>query len=350
MTKVIHLEHKKKSCSCSSKHSPKAGQLDTLVQLGTKKQNEDKISLIQSTTIHDKDKLKKRANRKYLSQALNLGLVDAAKANEKSKLANYYWRSWHCNAVLNVFSDGRISGRFCNTRSCQMCAAIRTANFITKYEPIISTWDNSYLVTLTIPNMSAEELKDEIVKMYSTFVKVKAKLKKREQRNGAPKFVGIRSLECTYNAITDTYHPHFHLLVKDRLNAHLLLQAWLKEYPTAKRSAQDIKKADRNIPTELFKYFTKVVTESKKGRVIRTAPLDIIFNAIYKKRTTQSFGFKLPKTIEAQKDKTKLFGIAQATWIQELGDWANVQTGELISGNIPSEALTQLVTKKVILK
>ena len=69
-------------------------------------------------------------------------------------------------------------------------------------------YDKAFIfVTLTAPNVKAEELPAEIDKYNLAF----KKLTKRKEI--APIFDGyIRKLEITYNADQQTYHPHFHVL------------------------------------------------------------------------------------------------------------------------------------------
>ena len=69
-------------------------------------------------------------------------------------------------------------------------------------------YDKAFIfVTLTAPNVKAEELPAEIDKYNLAF----KKLTKRKEI--APIFDGyIRKLEVTYNADQQTYHPHFHVL------------------------------------------------------------------------------------------------------------------------------------------
>ncbi|MCR4292995.1 MAG: hypothetical protein NUV76_08985, partial [Candidatus Kuenenia sp.] len=99
---------------------------------------------------------------------------------------------------------------------------------------------------------------------------------------------------------------------------------------------------------ELFKYFTKIITE---GNPIPPENLDEIFCAIRGMHTVRPFGFKVslpedPDDIEfdvekielAENEYIELFG-----WEQELHDWVSKQTGEMLSGYEPSEQFELLV-------
>ena len=69
-------------------------------------------------------------------------------------------------------------------------------------------YDKAFVfVTLTAPNVKAEDLQAEI----DLYNKAFQRLVKRKEI--APIFDGyIRKLEVTYNADQQTYHPHFHVL------------------------------------------------------------------------------------------------------------------------------------------
>ena len=93
-----------------------------------------------------------------------------------------------------------------------MCAWRKARKDALKISVIMKWLETEYdkafiFVTLTAPNVKAEELPAEIDKYNLAF----KKLTKRKEI--APIFDGyIRKLEITYNADQQTYHPHFHVL------------------------------------------------------------------------------------------------------------------------------------------
>jgi hypothetical protein len=121
------------------------------------------------------------------------------------------------------------------------------------------------------------------------------KIKKAYQKFGVD-FTGIRKLECTYNAKENTYHPHFHFLISGKVPAMLLVNAWLQEFPEARRSAQHYTKGTKKTIKEIFKYFTKLVTKTydEKGNTVNKrvdiSAMDIIFTAIRGLRVYQPMG------------------------------------------------------------
>ena len=143
----------------------KGSTLDTLAQLASN----DDFALQSRVEITDKKTLVKKARRKFFTSNLSLRLVDASKQNVKSKLQKSYWNSYHCNAQLLYRNDGKITGKYCKCRWCMTCNAIRTAQSINTYIPVIQSWNDAHMVTLTIPNCKASDLKSVIEDMYLTF-------------------------------------------------------------------------------------------------------------------------------------------------------------------------------------
>ena len=121
--------------------------------------------------------------------------------------------------VLEMLADATLEkkklhkGSFCGNRFCPMCAWRKARKDALKISVIMKWLETEYdkafiFVTLTAPNVKAEELPAEIDKYNLAF---KKKLTKRKEI--APIFDGyIRKLEITYNADQQTYHPHFHVL------------------------------------------------------------------------------------------------------------------------------------------
>ena len=325
--------------------------LDTLAQLVTSEENEP-LNLDSNTSQDDKKTLLKRARRKFFTNGFAIGLARSAEKSKTSVLEKSYWNTYHCSSTLQAFSDGTIAGKYCKTRWCMVCNAIRTAQSILTYVPVIRTWEDAHFCTVTRPNVKAENLKDEIKELHRIFHLIKQKIKQQHHRKKIDfQFVGVRKFECTYNAISDTYHPHFHIVFQTRDQAITFMGEWMKRNPTANNKAQDIRPADSNSLVELFKYMTKVISKTGKGkRVIYADAMDIIFNAMRGKRVMQNFGFKLPK-IEENGDSKKVdkgFATQVLHWQQSCADWVDVDTGELLTNYIPGEEFKKFVNEKII--
>ena len=349
MTKIVNSDGLYKPKNKPNKAPPDTSPLDTLAQLGTKHQNEADLHLKSCTCEQDKPTLIKRARRKFLGHGLALRLVDASKNNDASTLQKAYFNTYHCVGTLEVKHDGKVVGKYCKNRWCMVCNSIRTAKLIKQYKPVLDSWDDKYFVTLTVRNCIGLDLENTLGGMAATIRQIKDTFRKRHQRGKGEKFVGLRKLECTYNPRRNDYHPHYHLIVRGKDTAKEIVDLWLEKMGGTKRKCQDFKPADDNSCMELFKYFTKVISKTRKGnREIYADAMDVIFNAIKGKRTFQTFGFKMPKLQDddgVKEDEMLLPEDVKAvlTWNQDHGDWIDIDTGELFTGYRPSDGMRDLV-------
>ena len=123
-----------------------------------------------------------------------------------------------CGRFLEMLADKTLEkkkihkGNFCGNRFCPMCAWRKARKDALKISIIMKWLETEYdkafvFVTLTAPNVKAEDLRAEI----DLYNKAFQRLVKRKEI--APIFDGyIRKLEVTYNVDQQTYHPHFHVL------------------------------------------------------------------------------------------------------------------------------------------
>ena len=322
-----------------------AASLDTLAQ----PYSNDDFALESRVEFTDKKTLVKKARRKFFTSKLSLRLVDASKQNVNSKLQKSYWNSYYCNAQLLYRNDGKITGKYCKCRWCMTCNAIRTAQSINTYVPVIKSWSDAHMVTLTIPNCKASDLRTTIYNMYESFRLVKMHFHNLRNRKSIDyKFIGVRKIECTYNPVRNDYHPHFHIIVKTKEMAQILHDQWLVRQSSANVKGQDIRKADIDSLQELFKYMTKVISKRKDQSVIYADSLDVIFNAMKGRRVLQNFGFKLPN-IEENEDVKTTSEMIQAVyeWQSSVNDWVDLQSGECLTGYSPSEKFKDLIENKI---
>ena len=299
-----------------------------------------------NTKIKDEESLTRRARAKYFSYAVIFPLIDLDSPLQKS-----YWNTYHCCEIL-IREGEKITGSYCKNRWCTVCNRIRTAVLINTYKPVLDSWGDKWFVTLTIPNVPADKLRTAIADMEVEFRRIKDKFYKRHYRKQGDKLVGFRKLECTYNPERDDYHPHYHIIVRGEDVARGLLDEWLKRYPGARDIAQDVRPADNDSVMELFKYFTKLIVKvNRDDRQVYIEPLDMIFRAIRGKRTFQNFGFTAPKEVEKPDDEAMELAdeIEQEViresyqWHQDYHDWIGCQTGEVLTGYVPSPKFRKLV-------
>lgn len=293
--------------------------LDTLAQPGTEPPEKGR----QTSEKKVVNPFVKRAVSKYKTIEIILSLIDL-----QSDLNKSYWRTFHCCEIL--LQDGKkIIGHYCNNRWCIVCNRIRTAKLINGYLPVIkSNFKVPMFVTLTIPNVSAEDLRRSIEEMTRTIIKINDTFRHRRDF----RLKGIRKIECTYNEKHKDFHPHLHILVESKLAADQLVQSWLKNYPDADKRGQDIRPADQNSLIELFKYSTKITAKSKNN----AEALDIIFKVLYKKRVFQPIGLKKVSVsedvdeIQAQEINDLKSAVDVWVWEHEVKDWLN-SSGELLT-------------------
>jgi plasmid rolling circle replication initiator protein Rep len=284
-----------------------------------------------------------RARAKLITNTLILRLIDV----KDSPLTKSYWRTYHCATKIEQ-SGKTLTTKFCKNRWCMVCNRIRTAVLIKGYEPALKKLKQPYFVTLTFPNVEGHELREEIKEMYNSFRRIKDRMKKR-----GFKLKGIRKLECTYNPTTGKFHPHYHLIIEGRKHARMVVKEWLKEYPKARRRAQNLKPADDNSIMELMKYFTKVLP-SKKSRVtgkieINAKALDTMFQAMEGVRVFQPFSITKHVSEEIEELEKAEYDIVEQKhglwiWEQDCADWIDIITYDALAGYKPERVTMDFIS------
>ena len=102
--------------------------------------------------------LNKRAKAKYSQEPLLNALIEL-----NSPLKHQYINSLDCSTLLNAQGD-KLTSRYCGNRFCKICNRIRTGKLINGYADQLLSLQDPQFLTLTIPNVPAEELKS---KMYT---------------------------------------------------------------------------------------------------------------------------------------------------------------------------------------
>jgi len=282
------------------------------------------------------EKTRRWAKRKTITLSLILHLIDIAKRKDRSaKYIKSLWNTYHC--LNNIKTSGNLLfARYCKNRFCLNCAAIRKAELINKYLPIVNTWPDPYFVTLTIKAIPAYSLKEYIKNgMVRGFKLLLDKLRKRHERGQGKKIMGIRALECNFNPIKQTYNPHYHIIVPDKETADLLVKEWMllwtdKHTIIYSQNTRPVKDTEKDL-IEVIKYGTKIFTDPsmKKGRKKKTthfvyiSAMDNILNAMAGIHQFEQFGFKVPKTT-GYKTAPETSGKIEE-WTYDIGqsDWAN---------------------------
>ena len=303
-----------------------APNLDTLAQLGT----------------DTKKSLKNRAKSKFFSDALAIKLADVS----GTVLKKSYWNTYYCNKILEQ-RECKITSRYCNNRWCAVCNRIRIAKLANGYKSPLAALINPQFVTLTVPNCSADVLRERIIEMQSVFKAISETIKRRRQRGSISyQIVGIRKIECTFNAFRGDYHPHFHLIVEGYPAAFELLSQWLVRFPSTSLKAQDIRPVTAGSELELFKYFTKIVTKTGCGDYrIFVKELDVMFTAMVGLRVFQPIGLRKDICEDICDLRSEfidgLEGDGYLEWYKT--DWYYLSSGEGLTSYEPNDAMKTLV-------
>jgi len=138
--------------------------------------------------------------------------------------------------------------------------------------------------------------------------------------------------------------------MEGKLTSQMFVSEWVSCYSedVCNIKGQDVRKADKNAPIELFKYFTKLLTDSGQ---FHPKQMDFIFQTVKGKRTFQPFG-----GIKKQSEDIETEQATDIDWLppqneiwvfedaDEYSDWYNAQ-GEPLSHVKMSEETMQLRTK-----
>ena len=173
------------------------------------------------------------------------------------------------NESRSVFS--LVGGSFCNDRMCPVCSwrkARKTAVVLLELMEYARVKMNKEFIflTLTAPNVHAEELSSEIDSYNQSF--------KRLSENKAFKKISlgyIRKLEITYNSKENTYHPHFHIIIAVnksyfKKSDYLSRADWLAMWQKAKRDPNITQVDVRKIQMKSIKEVFEIATYATKQK------------------------------------------------------------------------------------
>lgn len=276
------------------------------------------------------ESLARRGIRKFNTNQKLMSIIDAVKDKKRVKT---YWSTYHCNHAL-LQNGSLLSGSLCRKRWCTHCCRIKTAEMTNAYKKPLQELGPLYFVTLTRPNVKGRELKSEIKKLIKGFQTIKDNMRKTY----GMKLQGMRKLEVTYNEVTDSYHPHFHLIQNDLIHAEKLVELWLNYFDNSKAIAQDIRPIDtknENSFIELFKYATKETT--KNGKQYTGAVLDTIYSSLEGLRIYQTYGSikKQKEPAEATTESVKFHWLQPRleiwTFENEIKTWINAYGEQIVN-------------------
>lgn len=220
-----------------------------------------------------KDKLNKRMEKKLLNIKFNdiLNKADIDLSND------YLDRIQDCGTFLEFLSNKeldkyKLSGaNFCGNRFCPHCSFNKARKDALEFSILLKYIKDNFnynfiFLTLTAPNVLDVDLNNELISFSNAF----NRLIKYKQVNTVVKGY-IRKLELTYNKDTNTYHPHYHVIIAVNKSyftdtkLYLSQKDWLKFWQKSKRdntiTQVDVRKIKdysfTNAVIELAKYISK---------------------------------------------------------------------------------------------
>lgn len=156
----------------------------------------------------------------------------------------WIWDLYRKNKLMDLQRVSRcMNNRFCpNCRKWDLAGAIH--NLRKPLNDLLLQGYYPYLVTLTVPNIPGEDLRRTIEKMNKAFRKLfgaysysldgntKGFKERLMEFQGA-----IKVLEITYNAESNTYHPHFHcMFFSEEYDESLFIKDTVGEYSNKRHS------------------------------------------------------------------------------------------------------------------
>lgn len=125
-----------------------------------------------------------------------------------------------CNRIwfVNHFTDLNIKElkktHLCKNKFCFNCKKVTQAFRMAKYSDLIRSQKNAYHLVLTLPSVSANDLKDTLKHMavcFRKFYRIFRGLEKYKPIYNLNPVGALRSLEITYSQ--KGFHPHYHVLL-----------------------------------------------------------------------------------------------------------------------------------------
>lgn len=334
---------------------------NTLAQSGTSQLPQLPIQVRgNGTDTTNNPALPKRAKRKTISNCMVLHLIDIAREKENTEIQKALWNTYHCQRRVFV-TDGKMHGTYCKNRFCTGCLAIRKAEIIHKYLPVLNSWPDPFFLTLTMKAVKAHELEKRLDAMQKAIQTIIARYRKRHQRGNGVKLYGIKSLECNFNPIEKTYNPHFHLILPSLEIGDILLREWRlywndpKLCTKAGQHLKRIKDKEKQL-IEIIKYGTKIFTpedvkdKTKKGapHYVYAAALYNIFVAMKGRRLFDRFGFDLPKELtQKTRVKKQVSQYTEYKFNPKLNDWIDPNTDKALTGYVLPYAIADLLNNRI---
>src|SRR5699024_3262682 len=217
-----------------------------------------------------------------------------------------------CNTFMMMIADENLEnkkqhkGNTCKNRFCPICAWKKSRKDALALSVMMAYLKQEekkefIFLTLTAPNVLADELNDEIQHYNQSFQRL---MQRKEVKTVVKGYA--RKLEITYNEERDDYHPHFHVLIavnksyftdtKQYINRDRWLELWQQVTKNPLITQVDVRKVHslkENRIFEIAKYSAKdsdylqnqkvfeVFYKALKGKRL------IVFSGLFKEAMTK---------------------------------------------------------------
>ena len=216
---------------------------------------------------------------------------------------------------------------FCKNRFCPACARRKAIKdsiaLMSMTRWILEEKKRKFIyLTLTVPSVSEYELREKITEMNKAF----ERLFNRKQFNKAIKGYA-RKLEVSYNKKTNTFNPHFHILISvcstyfknNYIRKDKWLNAWREVMKDSSITQIDIKNlTDLKEGSKNKKELLKIVKYIAKDNQYNMSS-DDVFVAYYKNLKSLMYfsfsgDFREARTLYSKKELNKYLEIDETTW------------------------------------
>ena len=203
-----------------------------------------------------------------------------------------------CNTFMMMVADESMEkkkqhkGNSCKNRFCPICAWKKSRKDALALSVMMAYLKQEekkefIFLTLTAPNVPADELNEEI-KIYNHSFK---KLMERKEVKAIVKGYA-RKLEITYNEERDDYHPHFHVLIavnksyftdtKQYINRDCWLELWQQVTKNPLITQVDVRKVRNGRNDKVYEIAKYSAKDSEY--LINQDVFEVFYNALKGKR------------------------------------------------------------------
>lgn len=301
--------------------------------------------------LEGKTKLVKRARKYHISKTICAGMKNQNPGENLTKRLN---RALKCGVKIRLDSNGKPESRYCGTRFCQVCNGIRTNILMERLSREMQKSPRWHMVVLSVQNCEPRELRGMIEHYKDNWIKINKWFK----NNKCTKGNGFYTYEITHNAVTNTFHPHIHILIDNDVTANIILDLWLKLNAPGKNKYYALRdkgnkvlemnpgqnKEQADMILELIKYATKPGKSDKEsGNIyINSKALVTIYEALEGFQVFQTFGtFRSIKDLTEEELSEEVKGtddLVDASpgiydWCARSVNWISRETGEFLTDN-----------------